>query len=155
MWIFMIVFWSIIILLFILVEIFTTGIWSGITSLVAIPSLFISIFTKSNEWWMILIQVLLFIILWIILYYGVYKILKNKIKYGQKLEQMIGIDFQKKYILQKESKEIIFSNEDYGLIIINGKKFRTISYEKQGIIQKNTEVFIKEIKGNIFYIERV
>ncbi|MCU9940189.1 hypothetical protein NW739_05895 [Mycoplasmopsis felis] len=155
MWIFMIVFWSIIILLFILVEIFTTGIWSGMTSLVAIPSLFISIFTKSNEWWMILIQVLLFIILWIILYYGVYKILKNKIKYGQKLEQMIGIDFQKKYILQKESKEIIFSNEDYGLIIINGKKFRTISYEKQGIIQKNTEVFIKEIKGNIFYIERV
>ncbi|MCU9938233.1 hypothetical protein NWQ34_00690 [Mycoplasmopsis felis] len=154
MWIFMIVFWSIIILLFILVEIFTTGIWSGMTSLVAIPSLFISIFTKSNEWWMILIQVLLFIILWIILYYGVYKILKNKIKYG-KLEQMIGIDFQKKYILQKESKEIIFSNEDYGLIIINGKKFRTISYEKQGIIQKNTEVFIKEIKGNIFYIERV
>ncbi|WP_322901867.1 NfeD family protein [Mycoplasmopsis felis] len=104
---------------------------------------------------MILIQVLLFIILWIVLYYGVYKILKNKIKYGQKLEQMIGIDFQKKYILQKESKEIIFSNEDYGLIIINGKKFRTISYEKQGIIQKNTEVFIKEIKGNIFYIERV
>ncbi|WP_416321793.1 NfeD family protein [Mycoplasmopsis felis] len=155
MWIFMIVFWSIIILLFILVEIFTTGIWSGMTSLVAIPSLFICIFTKSNEWWMILIQVLLFIILWIILYYGVYKILKNKIKYGQKLEQMIGIDFQKKYILQKESKEIIFSNEDYGLIIINGKKFRTISYEKQGIIQKNTEVFIKEIKGNIFYIERV
>ncbi|MEI2462497.1 hypothetical protein RRG54_03950 [Mycoplasmopsis felis] len=155
MWIFMIVFWWIIILLFILVEIFTTGIWSGMTSLVAIPSLFISIFTKSNEWWMILIQVLLFIILWIILYYGVYKILKNKIKYGQKLEQMIGIDFQKKYILQKESKEIIFSNEDYGLIIINGKKFRTISYEKQGIIQKNTEVFIKEIKGNIFYIERV
>ncbi|WP_322910991.1 hypothetical protein [Mycoplasmopsis felis] len=155
MWIFMIVFWSIIILLFILVEIFTTGIWSGMTSLVAIPSLFISIFTKSNEWWMILIQVLLFIILWIILYYGVYKILKNKIKYGQKLEQMIGIDFQKKYILQKESKEVIFSNEDYGLIIINGKKFRTISYEKQGIIQKNTEVFIKEIKGNIFYIERV
>ncbi|WP_322908620.1 hypothetical protein RRG55_02155 [Mycoplasmopsis felis] len=155
MWIFMIVFWSIIILLFILVEIFTTGIWSGMTSLVAIPSLFISIFTKSNEWWMILIQVLLFIILWIILYYGVYKILKNKIKYGQKIEQMIGIDFQKKYILQKESKEIIFSNEDYGLIIINGKKFRTISYEKQGIIQKNTEVFIKEIKGNIFYIERV
>lgn len=155
MWIFMIVFWSIIILLFILVKIFTTGIWSEMTSLVAIPSLFISIFTKSNEWWMILIQVLLFIILWIILYYGVYKILKNKIKYGQKLEQMIGIDFQKKYILQKESKEIIFSNEDYGLIIINGKKFRTISYEKQGIIQKNTEVFIKEIKGNIFYIERV
>ncbi|WP_051619529.1 NfeD family protein [Mycoplasmopsis felis] len=155
MWIFMIVFWSIIILLFILVEIFTTGIWSGMTSLVAIPSLFISIFIKSNEWWMILIQVLLFIILWIVLYYGVYKILKNKIKYGQKLEQMIGIDFQKKYILQKESKEIIFSNEDYGLIIINGKKFRTISYEKQGIIQKNTEVFIKEIKGNIFYIERV
>ncbi|WP_416322457.1 hypothetical protein O7983_000499 [Mycoplasmopsis felis] len=155
MWIFMIVFWSIIILLFILVEIFTTGIWSGMTSLVAIPSLFISIFTKSNEWWMILIQVLLFIILWIILYYGVYKILKNKIKYGQKLEQMIGIDFQKKYILQKESKEVIFINEDYGLIIINGKKFRTISYEKQGIIQKNTEVFIKEIKWNIFYIERV
>ncbi|MCU9934597.1 hypothetical protein NWE61_05855 [Mycoplasmopsis felis] len=146
----MIVFWSIIILLFILVEIFTTGIWSGMTSLVAIPSLFISIFTKSNEWWMILIQVLLFIILWIILYYGVYKILKNKIKYGQKLEQMIGIDFQKKYILQKESKEI-FSNEDYGLIIINYKKFRTISYEKQGIIQKNTEVFIKEIK-EIFFI---
>ncbi|WAM02151.1 hypothetical protein ONA02_06170 [Mycoplasmopsis felis] len=43
--------------MFILVEIFTTGIWSGMTSLVAIPSLFISIFTKTNEWWMILIQV--------------------------------------------------------------------------------------------------
>ncbi|WP_051521856.1 NfeD family protein [Mycoplasma leonicaptivi] len=153
-WIFIIVFWAIIISVFVVIEIFTTEIWSGLTAITALPSLLISIFVRSNQWWIFLIQFSLFVLLWTLTYYGGYKFLKKKIKYSQKVEQMIGIDYTTGYILNKPSKETIITNEDYGQIIINGKVFRAISSKGEGDIDKNSKVVISEIKGNILYIKK-
>ncbi|WP_117275224.1 NfeD family protein [Mycoplasmopsis edwardii] len=147
-----IVLWSFIILLFFILEILTTGLWAGLTSFSAIPSLFISIFVKMSVS-SIALQIIMFIISWVLLYLIIFKVFKNKfLNYKYKESNFNGIDKTEIFILEEDSYEEKSENNLYGAIKIGDKKFRTLSIKNEGLIKKGTQVTIKEIRGNILYI---
>ncbi|WGI36328.1 NfeD family protein [Mesomycoplasma lagogenitalium] len=146
--------WIAIILIFIIIELFTSGIWSGLTSLSAIPSAIFSIFLQG-QWWAILIQVLLFLVLWVLIYFSLYKFLKSKLKATKEnINRLKGFVNGEKYKLVEDSYEFQESENSFGKIKIDGKYYRTLSNEGQGKIEKDSWVIIKQVKGNILYIER-
>ncbi|WP_223206562.1 NfeD family protein [Mycoplasmopsis canis] len=144
--------WSIVILIFFIIEILTSGLWAGLTSFSVIPSLFISIFVKISVW-SIALQILTFLISWALLYLIIFKVFKNKfLNYKYKESNFNGIDKTEIFILEEDSYEEKSENNLYGTIKIGDKKFRTLSIKNEGLIKKGTQVTIKEIRGNILYI---
>ncbi|TDV24368.1 membrane protein implicated in regulation of membrane protease activity [Mycoplasmopsis mustelae] len=148
-----ITFWVAIILLFIILEVSTNGIWFGLTSVAAIPSVLVAIFTKS-KWWIILIEFAIFTILWIILYFSFFKLLKNKLKSQTENERLDGLTKSVPNELLEDCDEYGHSDNNYGKIKIDGKYYRTLSVKGQGRIAKGTMVVVETIKGNILYIRK-
>ncbi|MGZ9413973.1 NfeD family protein [Mycoplasma sp. 5370] len=149
-----IVIWLLIILSFIILELATNGIWAALTSISAIPSLIIALATKG-VYWSIIAQILTFIVVWIIIYFSTYKLLKNRL-YSTKIgvERIQGLTKSKPNILIEDSYEYGEDTQNYGKIKIDGKFYRTISVEGQGKIEKGNWVKVKFVKGNILYIEK-
>lgn len=150
---FFIALWLFIFITMILIEIFTTGIWSGITAAAVLPSLVIASSTKP-VWWIFVLQVGLFLVLWIVLYFSLYKVLKryfNKTVYKGPIYEMIDGEA---IALLEDSYEAGDSKQKYGILALGDKKYRTISLPGQGIIFQGEYVVVKEIKGNILYITR-
>ncbi|MGZ9428631.1 NfeD family protein [Mycoplasma sp. 1012] len=149
-----IVIWLLIILSFIILELATNGIWTALTSISAIPSLIIALVTKG-VYWSIIAQILTFIVVWIIIYFSTYKLLKNRL-YSTKIgvERIQGLTKSKPNILIEDSYEYGEDTQNYGKIKIDGKFYRTISVEGQGKIEKGNWVKVKFVKGNILYIEK-
>ncbi|MBN3534969.1 NfeD family protein [Mycoplasma procyoni] len=151
----LIVFWSILILAFVLAEVLSNGIWFGLTAVAMVPSAIIAIASPSNPI-SISMQFVVFVVLWFALYFGTYKFFKNK--FSKKIkgtERLQDLTHSEPEILLEDSFEYAQNTNNFGRIKIYGKYYRTLSAPGQGKIDKGSVVKVVYIKGNILYIERV
>ncbi|UWD34327.1 NfeD family protein [Mesomycoplasma molare] len=147
-------FWILVILTFIIAELITNGIWFGLTSIASVPSLLISILSPYY-FWMFFIEIIVFIVVWVILYYSSYNFFKKqlskfKIANGNLLDYLIN----KSGILLEDSFESGKGGKQYGKIDIEGKFYRTVSVSGEGVIPKGTWVKISKTEGNLLFVER-
>ncbi|QBF34495.1 hypothetical protein EG856_00940 [Mycoplasmopsis phocirhinis] len=136
---------------FILVELFTTSIWSGLTSVAVIPSIFTSYFIKQlvvN----ISISIVIFIGFWIILYFGSYKFIKKKL--------LSKIKNNHEYVLENKSITLLSDiseetkNGIFGQAKVGDVFYRTLSLKGEGDIAREEKVIIAKIESNILYVKR-
>ncbi|ATP59676.1 NfeD family protein [Mesomycoplasma dispar] len=146
--------WILVISTFVLVELFTTGIWSGLASVAAIPSLLITIFT-NNSYWIILIEFLIFPILVLILYLTIYRILKKKLgKLNKNTGNLQELLRQKLGFVHFETNEYGVGENRLGQVNVEGKIYRAFSIPGEGLIIKDTKIQVIEVKGNVLYIKK-
>lgn len=147
-----IVIWSTIILVSLIVELTTFGIYSSLITISAIPSLFISIFVKGSIVSTIL-EILLFIVIGTILIVLFYFFGKKfiKTKYQGPILELIGHQTDLLVDAHREPKTV----EEYGKVYIGGKTFRTLPVENIDFIKQGTKVEIIKIEGNTLYIKPV
>ncbi|MGY6172593.1 NfeD family protein [Candidatus Mycoplasma pogonae] len=146
-------FWLAIIIISLLVEIFTSGIISGLITVATVPSLILSA-TTEGESWSIGLQFAIAVVIWVVLYFTLYKILKKHLRkdkgFTNPVYDMIGVETE----LLEDSYEIQDVTTNYGKVLIFGRYYRTVSEHGQGHIHKNTKVVIKKIEGNTLYIAK-
>ncbi|AWX70048.1 hypothetical protein DP067_01560 [Mycoplasmopsis anatis] len=147
-----VVIWSAIILITLIIELSTFGIYSSLITISAIPSLFISIFSKPGLT-SILVEIVLFIVLSslliVLFYFFGKKLLKTK--YQGPILELIGQTTDLLVDSHKQPKTI----EEYGKVYVNGKTFRTIPVENIDFIKQGTKVEIVRIEGNTLFIQPV
>ncbi|MBW0594839.1 hypothetical protein HUN03_00445 [Mycoplasmopsis anatis] len=147
-----VVIWSAIILITLIIELSTFGIYSSLITISAIPSLFISIFSKPGLT-SILVEIVLFIVLSslliVLFYFFGKKLLKTK--YQGPILELIGQTTDLLVDSRKQPKTI----EEYGKVYVNGKTFRTIPVENIDFIKQGTKVEIVRIEGNTLFIQPV
>lgn len=146
-------FWLGVFVLSLIVELLTTGIFSGIIAVSVIPAIFIAGFA-GHFTWTIPVQLGSAVLLWIILYFSFYRILKSWIdkrnKYKGPIEDFIGEEIE----LLSEAHEAGESPQQYGKVILKSFKFRVLAIPSQGIIPSGTKVKVVKIEGNTLYVKR-
>ncbi|CAC13258.1 unknown; predicted coding region [Mycoplasmopsis pulmonis] len=150
----LIVFWSLVILITLVIELLTFGIFSSIITIAAIPSLIIAT-SGPLEWYWMFLQFVIFIFLFVILYFSFYKAVK---KYLAKMTLFKG---PIQDIVGTKTKLLISCNEtnedinNYGSVSINGKNYRTLSEVGEGKIEKDNIVEISAIRGTTLFVKKV
>ncbi|WP_215740476.1 NfeD family protein [Mesomycoplasma hyorhinis] len=149
----MIVVWAVVFVVFLLVEFFTTGVWSGLISVSAVIPFILAI-TTNGQIWSITLQIILFILLFLILYFSSFKFLKrlfNKTEYEGPILELLDLD---PIPLTHSSSEKGFEETKYGQINIHGKIYRTLSDKGQGFISEGTFVKVVRIEGTTLIVQR-
>ncbi|WP_041594085.1 NfeD family protein [Mycoplasma crocodyli] len=140
----MLVIWILVIIIALVVEIATTGVYSILISISAIPSLIISLVTKQNLG-IILTEVFLFLgfsVLSTVLFFHLgKKISKNKTNYPvQELLNKEGMVI--------EIFDQIKDDQVFGIIIVEGKKYRAKRPTQNTFFSNGDLVIIEAISGN-------
>ncbi|MDE5545100.1 MAG: hypothetical protein K2N92_00655 [Malacoplasma sp.] len=125
----------------------------GITTIVSlIPSAFIAGFVQF-QWWLPIVEIGVAIILWIFIYFMMFKVLKikriskNKTDYLDKLKDTVTV-------LTKSTSNYNGKNV-FGEIKIDDKTYLVLPIDEQTTINLNTTVKIIDIKGSICYIREI
>ncbi|WP_025755437.1 NfeD family protein [Mycoplasmopsis cricetuli] len=149
----LIVIWVTILVAFLILEFFTAGFWSFLVGISAIIPLFIAIFS-DNSIGLVFGEITIFIVSVLILEISCYKFIKkrlNKTKFRGPVEDL---EYTPPTELLKDSYEYGLKNPIYGEIILDNKKYRTLSQHGEGIIKAGEYVQIVEIKGNTLIIKK-
>ncbi|QJB70971.1 NfeD family protein [Mycoplasma sp. 1654_15] len=149
----MAVLWAIIFLIFLIVELLTTGVWSGLISVSTIIPFILAI-TTDGQGWSVTLQLILFIVLFLILYFSLFKFLKrifNKTKYDGPVLELFDLD---PIPLTHTTYEKGFEETKYGQINVQGKIYRTLSEKGQGTISEGTFVKIVRIEGTTLIVKK-
>lgn len=146
--------WLFIFVATVIVEISTTGIISGLVSVAVLPSIFIAGFL-GKELWSIPIQIGSAIVLWLILYFTSFKLLKTwfdkRNKYKGPVEDIIGREVG----LLGDANEDTNANQKYAKAILNSIKYRVLAAKNQGLIPDGSRVKVVKIEGNTLFVERI
>lgn len=125
----------------------------GTTTIVSlIPGAFIAGFVDF-KWWLPLVELGVAIVLWITIYYVMYKVFRINRK-GKKQQDFID-GLQNLEITLVKNTSNFNGTQEFGEIRIDDKQYLVLPADEQTQIESNSLVKIISVKGNVCYVREV
>lgn len=125
----------------------------GTTTIVSfIPGAFIAGFMQF-QWWLPLIEVGIAIVLWVAIYYVMYKVFRINRK-GRKQQDFVDTLQNLETTLIKNTSNFN-GTQEFGEIKIDDKQYLVLPADEQTQIESNSLIKIISVKGNVCYVREV
>lgn len=125
----------------------------GTTTIVSlIPGAFIAGF-MDFKWWLPLVELGIAIVLWIVIYYVMYKVFHIN-KRGRKQEDFVdGLQNLETTLIKNTSN--FNGAQEFGEIKIDDKQYLVLPADDQTQIESNSLIKVISVKGNVCYVRKV
>lgn len=125
----------------------------GTTTIVSlIPGAFIAGF-MDFKWWLPLVELGIAIVLWVVIYYVMYKVFRIN-KRGRKQEDFVdGLQNLETTLIKNTSN--FNGTQEFGEIKIDDKQYLVLPADDQTQIESNSLIKVISVKGNVCYVRKV
>lgn len=125
----------------------------GTTTIVSlIPGAFIAGF-MDFKWWLPLVELGIAIVLWVVIYYVMYKVFRIN-KRGRKQEDFVdGLQNLETTLIKNTSN--FNGTQEFGEIKIDDKQYLVLPVDDQTQIESNSLIKVISVKGNVCYVRKV
>ncbi|MBD5446018.1 MAG: hypothetical protein HDR31_01730 [Mycoplasma sp.] len=125
----------------------------GTTTIVSlIPSAFVAGFMEFR-WWLPLLELSMAIVLWVLIYWLMYKVFKINSKGKRQMDFVDTLKNLETTLIENTSN--FNGKQEFGEIKIDDKQYLVLPADEHTGIEKNSLIRIISVRGNICYVRKV